>query len=223
MVGWRRLASILREGRPLPRPRGGAGLGSLVTVRDYPWWNTATDSSESSRTRRAPLTSTPAAVISEFAREQADMVALATHGRGGIRRWLLGSEAGSAVPHTAATRGPESTRGVSASGGDRRDHCRPRAFHEFSIGLDEDDAVVLRCGGRNRRGVCRCAGHPAGRQDHLAHVVDTQDQFLSLGKAGLGGRAELAAFFLEDLMLPTEDRETGDGAAGQAAAPLPTA
>ena len=27
------------------------------------------------------------------------------------------------------------------------------------------------------------------------------------GKAGLGGRAELAAFFLQDLMLPEEERE----------------
>lgn len=33
----------------------------------------------------------PAAAILELAREGADMVAMATHGRGGFRRWLLGS------------------------------------------------------------------------------------------------------------------------------------
>lgn len=33
----------------------------------------------------------PAATILHLAREQADVVAMATHGRGGVRRWLLGS------------------------------------------------------------------------------------------------------------------------------------
>lgn len=33
----------------------------------------------------------PAATILELAREQADVIAMATHGRGGVKRWLLGS------------------------------------------------------------------------------------------------------------------------------------
>ncbi len=78
-----------------------------------------------------------------------------------------------------------------------------RQFDAWRLTPAEREVALLLLKGRSHKHIARLTGRSerTARQ-HAATVYE---------KAGLGGRAELAAFFLEDVMLPVADR-AGAGA-----------
>ena len=80
-------------------------------------------------------------------------------------------------------------------------------FDQWGLTPAEREIALLLLKGYSHKAIARRTdrGDQTVRQ-HAASVYR---------KASLGGRAELAAFFLEDLMLPPEDRETREAVAGE--------
>lgn len=76
-------------------------------------------------------------------------------------------------------------------------------FDAWSLTPAEREVAVLLLKGHSHKRIARVTG----RSEHTVR----QHAGAAYQKAGLGGRAELAAFFLEDLMLPQRDRGKDPG------------
>jgi DNA-binding CsgD family transcriptional regulator len=74
-------------------------------------------------------------------------------------------------------------------------------FANWGLTPTEREVALLLLKGHSHKAIA----YATGRSERTVrqHAVSVYD------KSGLGGRAELAAFFLEDLMLPDADRELG--------------
>jgi DNA-binding CsgD family transcriptional regulator len=112
-----------------------------------------------------------------------------------------------------ATRSLEVTRRVLAERQDERDAWRSRAqtaldglgsaikerFDAWGLTPTEREIALLLLKGRSHKEIAYQTAR--GERTVRQHAVSIYH------KSGLGGRAELAAFFLEDLMLPPDTRQ----------------
>lgn len=85
-----------------------------------------------------------------------------------------------------------------------------RQFEEWELTPSEKEVALLLVKGHSHKKI-------ADMTDRAERTV-RQHATSAYGKAGLSGRHQLAAFFLEDLMLPREDGSDGDPTGGD----LPT-
>lgn len=78
-------------------------------------------------------------------------------------------------------------------------HAMDEQFRRWGLTPAEREVALLLLKGRSHKAIA----HATGRSERTVrqHAVTVYE------KSKLGGRAELAAFFLEDLMLPQEARE----------------
>lgn len=112
-----------------------------------------------------------------------------------------------------ATQALAASRGALAAQQAERDHWRQSAEHALSGFASAIDTQFLRWNlTRAERDVAllllKGAGHKqAAAQLNRSERTVRQHAVEVYRKAGLQGRAELAAFFLQDLLLPERDRE----------------
>jgi DNA-binding NarL/FixJ family response regulator len=76
-------------------------------------------------------------------------------------------------------------------------------FDRWALTAAEREVALLLLKGYSHKAIAR-------RTDRGDQTV-RQHAAVVYRKAGFSGRAELAAFFLEDLMLPADDRQIGPG------------
>ena len=86
-------------------------------------------------------------------------------------------------------------------------------FHAWRLTPAEREVALLLLKGYGHKQIAALTGRSERTVRQHAGVV--------YEKAGLGGRAELAAFFLQDLMLPEGEREVMAVGAGEGSAPPP--